>query len=91
VTLFGIFLTPVFFFVIDRVGASRLFAAPLLRQVSALPLTLPRRLLTRLTRPRPAKVAVGVNGVVSRNGTCNGNGHAPGAITTAPAPPSRSR
>jgi multidrug efflux pump len=28
VTLFGIFLTPVFFFVIDRMGQSRLFASP---------------------------------------------------------------
>jgi multidrug efflux pump len=32
VTLFGIFLTPVFFFVIDRMGQSRLFASPGMRR-----------------------------------------------------------
>ena len=31
VTLFGIFLTPVFFYVIDRLGETRLFASPVVR------------------------------------------------------------
>ncbi|HMB04642.1 MAG TPA: efflux RND transporter permease subunit, partial [Isosphaeraceae bacterium] len=35
VTLFGIFLTPVFFFIIDRLSESRLFSAPLVRRVNA--------------------------------------------------------
>jgi multidrug efflux pump len=33
VTIFGIFLTPVFFYIIDRVGESRLFASPRTRRV----------------------------------------------------------
>jgi multidrug efflux pump len=37
VTLFGIFLTPVFFFLIDRLSEARLFAAPAVRRLSALP------------------------------------------------------
>ena len=34
VTLFGLILTPVFFFTIDWLGTSQIFAAPLLRRVS---------------------------------------------------------
>jgi multidrug efflux pump len=33
VTLFGIFLTPVFFYVIDRVSESRFFASPTMRKI----------------------------------------------------------
>jgi multidrug efflux pump len=40
VTLFGIFLTPVFFCVIDRLSESRLFALPRVRWVSTLPFKL---------------------------------------------------
>jgi multidrug efflux pump len=35
VTLFGIFLTPVFFFVIQGLGESRLFASPLVRRIGS--------------------------------------------------------
>jgi multidrug efflux pump len=35
VTFFGILLTPVFFFAIDQLGESRLFASPLVRRVGA--------------------------------------------------------
>ena len=35
VTLFGIFLTPVFFYVIDRIGETRLFASPAMRKIGA--------------------------------------------------------
>jgi len=36
VTLFGIFLTPVFFYVIDRLGGTRLFASPLMQKTSSI-------------------------------------------------------
>jgi multidrug efflux pump len=38
VTLFGIVLTPVFFFAIDWLGETRLFRSPLARRVGALAL-----------------------------------------------------
>jgi multidrug efflux pump len=40
VTLFGIFLTPVFFYVIDWLGETRLFASPVLRRYAAIPLSI---------------------------------------------------
>jgi multidrug efflux pump len=40
VTLFGLALTPVFFFVIDRLGESRLLASPLVRRVGGIPLAI---------------------------------------------------
>jgi multidrug efflux pump len=35
VTLFGIFLTPVFFYVIDRISRSRAFSSPAMRKIAA--------------------------------------------------------
>ncbi len=40
VTIFGIFLTPVFFFVIDWLGECRLFTHPLVRFVTGVPLAI---------------------------------------------------
>ena len=57
VTLFGIFLTPVFFFVIDMLGASSVFTSPLMRRLNAVTLSLLTLgfLRDRFMRPRPAK------------------------------------
>jgi multidrug efflux pump len=66
VTLFGIFLTPVFFFIIDWLSESRLFNAPLVRRVNAAVLGVlgfdylrrlgrrPRRLVKPAPHPHPA-------------------------------------
>ena len=55
VTLFGIFLTPVFFFVIDWLGETSFFASPALRRIAGLPLDiLSLKFLRRPTRRRPA-------------------------------------
>ncbi len=40
VTLFGIFLTPVFFFMITRTGETRLFASPVFQRVASASLAL---------------------------------------------------
>ncbi|HEV3260099.1 MAG TPA: multidrug efflux RND transporter permease subunit [Gemmataceae bacterium] len=65
VTLFGIFLTPVFFYTIDWLGESRLFASPLVRRTSAAALgvltlkpvfRLGGRLRQRLAAPRRTPV-----------------------------------
>ena len=58
VTMFGIFLTPVFFFVIDWVGETRVFTNPLLRRLGAIPLGILslrfiRQPLSRLRQPAP--------------------------------------
>jgi multidrug efflux pump len=56
VTAFGIFLTPVFFFTIDRLGSSGLFASPFLQSASAAVLAVlslaPLRTLRRSRRVR---------------------------------------
>ncbi len=39
VTIFGIFLTPVFYFVIDWLGETRFFASPAVRRIGAFPLS----------------------------------------------------
>jgi hypothetical protein len=70
VTLFGVFLTPVFFFTIDWLGGTRLFTAPVMRRISAwaLPLmTLGVPQAVALLRQRPwhfrrAAAPVGRNG-----------------------------
>jgi multidrug efflux pump len=77
VTLFGIVLTPVFFFSIDWLGESRLFASRLARRISAITLgvlTLGVRWIWRALQLRkrkvPAKVApaeVHTNGQSSRD------------------------
>ena len=59
VTLFGIFLTPVFFYVIDCLGESALFRSPLVRGVSGfaigmLSLRPARELVRRMAAGRPA-------------------------------------
>jgi multidrug efflux pump len=55
VTLFGIFLTPVFFTVIDWLGESRLFGSPRLRRVHTVLLAiLSLSFLRRPRRPAPA-------------------------------------
>ena len=59
VTLFGILLTPVFFFVIDWLGETRLFSSPRIRLLSDLVLGLLtlrflRNPLARLAQPTPA-------------------------------------
>jgi multidrug efflux pump len=79
VTLFGIFLTPVFFFVIESLVETPLFSSQRLRQVGRVlfwalfiaTLGLPwlLRLLLRKARPAPRKrVAVITNGAPERNG-----------------------
>ena len=50
VTLFGIFLTPVFFFVIDWLGQTRLFASPGVRRLERLLLAVLTLGLVRLRR-----------------------------------------
>ena len=40
VTLFGIFLTPVFFYVIDSVSESHFFASPQVRRIGAIALAI---------------------------------------------------
>ena len=59
VTLFGIFLTPMFFFVIDWLGETRLFSSPAVRRIAGAPLwLLSGRFLRRAVRrpaPRPVK------------------------------------
>jgi multidrug efflux pump len=63
VTLFGIVLTPVFFFTIDWVGESRLFASRLARRISAITLgvlTLGVRWIWRALEPRKRKVLASV-------------------------------
>jgi multidrug efflux pump len=62
VTAFGLLLTPVFFFVIDWLGETRLFASPLVRRVGgvalgALSLSPLRRLAREMLRPGPRKAA----------------------------------
>jgi multidrug efflux pump len=63
VTLFGIFLTPTFFYVIDWLGETRFFASPVTRRVFAIPLmvlTGPIWLLSLLfprIKRRPIKTA----------------------------------
>jgi multidrug efflux pump len=69
VTIFGIFLTPVFFFVIQWFGESPVFSDPALRRVGAvlyllvnvlflgIPLLLRHALAPSLRRPRPASPA----------------------------------
>ena len=59
VTLFGIFLTPVFFFVIDWLGESALFRSPVVRGVAGfaigmLSLRPARELVRRMAAGRPA-------------------------------------
>ncbi|HEY2251093.1 MAG TPA: efflux RND transporter permease subunit, partial [Planctomycetaceae bacterium] len=59
VTLFGIFLTPVFFFAIDWLGGTRVFASRAMRIASALSLGLltlkPLRMLVTWLRKRPPR------------------------------------
>jgi multidrug efflux pump len=56
VTFFGILLTPVFFFVIDRAAAMHLFSSGLLREASDLVLEiLSLRIVKRLFRALPAR------------------------------------
>jgi multidrug efflux pump len=64
VTLFGIFLTPVFFYAIDSLGESRLFASRFMRTVNAasiavLGLVRPGRLLRRGATAQPQAVKLG--------------------------------
>lgn len=40
VTFFGIFLTPVFFYITDWLGDTRLFASPLIRRIGGVPLAI---------------------------------------------------
>ncbi len=40
VTIFGIFLTPVFFYVIDWLGETRFFASPIVRRIAGFPLAI---------------------------------------------------
>jgi multidrug efflux pump len=77
VTLFGIFLTPVFFYVIESLVETPLFSSHRLRQVGRVlywalviaTLGLPWLLRLLLRRPAPAKrVSVAVNGAAERNG-----------------------
>jgi multidrug efflux pump len=82
VTAFGVFLTPVFFSVVDWVGGSRVFTLPLVRRLSDIALgTLAlsyvrnamrpssRRAPATTTRPQPLVPTVG-----DGNGHGNGNG-----------------
>jgi len=63
VTMFGIFLTPVFFYVIDWLGETRFFASPTVRRLAGFPLAIlslrflrePARRLVRRRRAAPAK------------------------------------
>ena len=55
VTIFGIFLTPVFFYVIDWLGETRFFASPMVRRIAGFPLAI---LSLRILR-RPARPSVG--------------------------------
>jgi multidrug efflux pump len=60
VTMFGIFLTPIFFFMIDRLGESRLFTSRFMRALNAATLSLITLglLRDRIVRPRrPSKPA----------------------------------
>ena len=61
VTVFGIFLTPVFYYVIDWLGETSFFASPTVRRIAGVPLTiLSLRFLrrpARLDRRRPTKPA----------------------------------
>jgi multidrug efflux pump len=57
VTLFGVFLTPVFFITIDKLSESKVFAAPLLRQMSSILLTILTLGLGRKGRPPIAQPA----------------------------------
>jgi multidrug efflux pump len=54
VTVFGVFLTPVFFITIDKLSESKVFSAPLLRQMSSILLTILTLGLGRRA-PRPIK------------------------------------
>ena len=54
VTIFGIFLTPVFFYAIDWLGETRLFASPMVRRIGGIPLAiLSLRFLRGSGRPSP--------------------------------------
>ena len=87
VTLFGIFLTPVFFFVIDWLGETRLVSSPLIRGVGTVTLDvfalgfvhrLGRRIRKSITaKTVPAKAADDVEStVVTTNGVhANGSDH----------------
>jgi multidrug efflux pump len=59
VTIFGIFLTPTFFYVIDWLGETKFFSSPAMRQIAGAPLwVLSLRFLGRPRRapgPWPAK------------------------------------
>ncbi|MBV8316550.1 MAG: efflux RND transporter permease subunit [Planctomycetaceae bacterium] len=60
VTMFGIFLTPIFFFMIDRLGESRLFTSRFMRALNAATLSLITLgfVRDRIVRPRrPSKPA----------------------------------
>jgi multidrug efflux pump len=91
VTLFGIFLTPVFFYVVNRLSESRLLAAPAVRWAAALPfrvlaVCLPWRLVRLLRRgatPRTVGRSAPLSQPVSQNGAAAGRGrqHAPKAGT----------
>jgi multidrug efflux pump len=79
VTAFGVFLTPVFFCVVDWLGASRVFALPMVRRASdvmlgALSLSYVRKTM-RARRPA-ARVLSGkplsTNGSGARNGSASG-------------------
>ena len=68
VTLFGIFLTPMFFYVIDWLSETKFFASPVTRRVAMIPLIVllgPIWFLLRLLpgrKPRPVKPARASNG-----------------------------
>ncbi len=58
VTLFGIFLTPMFFFVIDWLGSTRFFSSPMTRRIFGAPLwLLSLKFLRRNVRRGPGLIA----------------------------------
>jgi multidrug efflux pump len=60
VTLFGIFLTPVFFYVIDAMSESRLFHSRLMQRVSTIGLFVITAGVPWLVRSLRRQVAVGI-------------------------------
>ncbi len=85
VTLFGIFLTPVFFFTIDWLGGTRMFASHAMRKVerwsiNAISLRPLREYVHRIRKTathKPATQKIRTEIAAGTNGSANGNGRSP--------------
>ncbi|HMF15698.1 MAG TPA: efflux RND transporter permease subunit, partial [Gemmataceae bacterium] len=69
VTLFGIFLTPVFFYVINRLGEAHLLQTPFMirtREISLLAVSLGMRALRQLKIRRPSPAPTAITNIESR-------------------------